>query len=68
MDRFLRYTTQKEPALTASFLAAVLLAIVARYLQLTDEDLADTGAGRADDRRGRHPYRGVRPRHGRPAG
>jgi hypothetical protein len=43
MERFLRYTTQKEPALTASFLAAVLLAIVARYLQLTDEDLAILG-------------------------
>ena len=43
MDRFLRYTAQKEPALTASFLAAVLLAIVARYLQLTDEDLAILG-------------------------
>ncbi len=43
MDRFLRYTTQQEPALTASFLAAVLLAIVARYLQLTDEDLAILG-------------------------
>ena len=43
MDRFLRYTTQKEPALTASFLAAVLLAIVARYLGLTDEDLAILG-------------------------
>lgn len=43
MDRFLRYTTQKEPALTASFLAAVLLAIVARYLDLTDEDLAILG-------------------------
>ena len=43
MDRFLAYTTQKEPALTASFLAAVLLAIVARYLQLTDEDLAILG-------------------------
>jgi uncharacterized membrane protein YjjP (DUF1212 family) len=43
VDRFLRYTTQKEPALTASFLAAVLLAIVARYLQLTDEDLAILG-------------------------
>jgi uncharacterized membrane protein YjjP (DUF1212 family) len=43
MDRFLRYTTQKEPALTASFLAAVLLAIAARYLQLTDEDLAILG-------------------------
>ena len=43
MERFLRYTTQKEPALTASFLAAILLAIVARYLQLTDEDLAILG-------------------------
>jgi uncharacterized membrane protein YjjP (DUF1212 family) len=43
VDRFLRYTTQKEPALTASFLAAVLLAIAARYLQLTDEDLAILG-------------------------
>ena len=43
LDRFLRYTTQKEPALTASFLAAVLLAIVARYLDLTDEDLAILG-------------------------
>ena len=43
MDRFLKYTTQKEPALTASLLAAVLLAIVARYLDLTDEDLAILG-------------------------
>jgi hypothetical protein len=43
MDRFVRYTTQNEPALTASFLAAVLLAVVARYLQLTDEDLAILG-------------------------
>jgi uncharacterized membrane protein YjjP (DUF1212 family) len=43
MDRFLPYTTQKEPALTASFLAAVLLAIAACYLGLTDEDLAILG-------------------------
>ena len=43
MDRFLRYTTQKEPALTASLLAAVLLAIAARYLGLSDEDLAILG-------------------------
>jgi len=43
VDRFLRYTTQKEPALTASFLAAMLLAIAARYLGLTDEDLAILG-------------------------
>jgi hypothetical protein len=43
MERFLRYTTQKEPALTASFLAAVLLAVVALFLDLTDEDLAVLG-------------------------
>lgn len=43
MDRFLRYTTQKEPALTASFLAAILLAIAARDIGLTDEDLAILG-------------------------
>jgi hypothetical protein len=43
MERFLAYTTQKEPALTASFLAAVLLAVLARYLDLTDEDLAILG-------------------------
>ena len=43
MERFLRYTTQKEPALTASFLAAVLLAIAARYLSLTDDDLVVLG-------------------------
>ena len=39
----LRYTIQKEPAFTVSFLAAVLLAIAARYLGLTDEDLAILG-------------------------
>ena len=43
MDRFLAFTTQKDPALNASFLAAVLLAIVARYLDLADEDLAILG-------------------------
>ena len=43
MERFLRYTTQKEPALTASFLAAILLAIVARWFALTDEDLMVLG-------------------------
>jgi hypothetical protein len=43
MERFLAYTTQKEPALTASFLAAILLAIVARWFALTDEDLMILG-------------------------
>ena len=43
MDRFLRFTTQKEPALTASFLAAILLAIAARWFALTDEDLMILG-------------------------
>jgi hypothetical protein len=43
MERFLRYTTQKEPALTASFLAAILLAVVARWFALSDEDLVILG-------------------------
>ena len=43
LARFKRYTTQKEPALTASFLAAVLLAIAARDLGLADENLAILG-------------------------
>jgi hypothetical protein len=43
MDRFLRYTTQHEPALTASFLAAILLAIAARFFNLTDDDLSILG-------------------------
>jgi hypothetical protein len=43
MERFLKYTTQQEPALTASFLAAILLAIVARFLNLTDDDLSILG-------------------------
>ncbi len=43
MERFLRYTTQKEPVLTASFPAAILLAIVARWFALTDEDLMVLG-------------------------
>ena len=64
MDRFLRYTTQKEPALTASFLAAVLLAIAARSLGLTDEDLADPRPRHAHRRGCRHPRRGVRAGHG----
>lgn len=40
MERFLKFTTQKKPALTASLLAAILLAIVAKYVNLTDDDLA----------------------------
>ena len=43
MECFLRFTTQKEPALTACFLAAILLAIMARWFALTDEDLAILG-------------------------
>jgi hypothetical protein len=43
MDRFLKYTTQQEPALTASFVAAILLAIVARFFNLTDDDLSILG-------------------------
>lgn len=43
MDRFLKYTTQKEPAITASFIGALLLALVARYFNLTEEDLTILG-------------------------
>ena len=43
MDRFLAFRAQQEPAFTASVLAAVQLAIAARYLQLTDADLAILG-------------------------
>ncbi len=43
MERSLAFTTQKEPALTASFLAAVLLAIVARHPDLSDDGIAILG-------------------------
>ena len=43
MNCSLRYTTQKEPALSASFLAAVLPGYRRRYFGLTDEDLAILG-------------------------
>jgi hypothetical protein len=46
MERFLSYTTQEEPALTGSFLAAILLAIIARWFALTDEDLMVLGPSR----------------------
>ena len=43
MNRFLKFTTQDEPALTASFLAAVLLAFVSKFVNLTDDDLTWIG-------------------------
>lgn len=39
MNRFLKYTTQEEPALTASFVAAIILAVISKFVLLTDDDL-----------------------------
>lgn len=43
LTRFLRYTTQKQPALSVSFLAAIVLAVLAKYLHLSDDDLVLLG-------------------------
>lgn len=40
MDRYLQYTRDREPVLTAGFIAAMLLAVADRTLGLTDGDLA----------------------------
>lgn len=39
LSRFLRYTTQDEPALTVGVVAAFVLYAIDRYLHLTDDDL-----------------------------
>lgn len=39
LSRFLRYTTQDEPVLSAGLLAALALYLVDRWLHLTDDDL-----------------------------
>lgn len=39
LSRFLRFTTQKEPVLSAASLVAIALAIVTRFVPLTDDDL-----------------------------
>lgn len=43
MNRFLKYTTQEEPALTASFVAAIILAVISKFVLLTDDDLTLLG-------------------------
>lgn len=43
LTRFLRYTTRKQPALSVSFLAAIVLAVLARYLNLSEADLTLLG-------------------------
>lgn len=39
LSRFTRYTTQKEPVLSAGVLAAIVLAILSRFVRLTEDDL-----------------------------
>lgn len=39
LSRFLRYTTQDEPVLTAGVIAAFVLYLLDRYLHLTEDDL-----------------------------
>lgn len=39
LSRFLRFTTQKEPVVSAGFLAAVVLYVISRFVPLTDDDL-----------------------------
>ena len=40
LDRFLRFTTQEEPVLSVGLVAAIALALVDRFFNLTDGDLA----------------------------
>lgn len=39
LSRFLRYTTQDEPVVSAGLLAALGLYLIDRYLHLTEDDL-----------------------------
>ena len=39
LSRFLRFTTQEEPVLSAASLVAIALAIISRFVTLTDDDL-----------------------------
>jgi hypothetical protein len=39
VDRFLKFTTGKEPALTVAFVAAAILAVLTKVFNLTDDDL-----------------------------
>lgn len=39
ISRFTRYTTQKEPVLSVGVLAAIVLAVISRFVTLTEDDL-----------------------------
>ena len=39
MNKFLKYTTQDEPAISGAFVGAIILAVLSRYLNLTEDDL-----------------------------
>jgi len=43
MNRFLKYTTQEEPALTIGVIAAAVLALLSKFVLLTDDDLTILG-------------------------
>ena len=43
MDRYMRYVRDREPVLSASLIAAFLLALVDRVVGLTDGDLTILG-------------------------
>lgn len=43
LSRFLRYTTQQEPVVTAGLLAALALYLIDRYVGLTEDDLTLLG-------------------------
>lgn len=43
LARFTKYTTQSEPVITVGIIAAVVLALIDRYLHLTEDDLQLAG-------------------------
>jgi hypothetical protein len=43
MNRFLKFTTQEEPAITIGVIAAALLYLVSKFVFLSDDDLAVAG-------------------------
>lgn len=39
INQFTRFTTQREPVITISVIAAGVLAVIAKYIDLTEDDL-----------------------------
>ena len=39
LSKFTKYTTQSEPVMSISLIAALVLAVLAKYVTLTDDDL-----------------------------